>query len=374
MFKFLFKKSISSVILIVLIVITSIFLFDEFRPYFQYFPITNNEELMKMANTGGSSDFVKALYTYDDETKLTIIRDYYSKILENDDSLSLGERNIIENKILKSQTIDEFYQAYTDLFYYAIDIGTDAKHEAYFNKLERLSGEDYSDVNKRIENSLEKHRISYYFAMRYADRLMIIWSLSLFVFITFRFSVLNNKKVKYLIYPKSFKSYSYILNNIAVEFLIVLIVTSVQMFSFAFLFNWHLKGTYVTSIYDYVQVYLLFVVPSLLIIIGFINFLYYLFDSPFVAFPIYYIVESLSSKISPELGYTINKTNLIIRYDTLFEPLTAVEYNDLIINRIIMISMFIILLPVMFYILDKKRVGMFNFKLSIRGIKNEQKC
>ena len=145
------------------------------------------------------------------------------------------------------------------------------------------------------------------------------------------------------------------------------------MFIFAFLFDLHVKGIYSTDIYDYVKIYFIWVLPSLVILIATINLLYYIFDSPIVVFPIYYIIESISSKISPDLGFTINKTNLIIRYDTLFQPLSYVEQNDLTINRIMMISMTLIFIPTMVYIMETKRLGNYSLKIKIWGHKDGKK-
>lgn len=372
MFKFLLKKTIKSKILIIFIVITSISLFSEFLPYFQFFPTTSESDFIKMSRTGGSSDFAKHLSLHDEKTQMNIIKNYYGDILKNDKELSLEEIDIIENKILKSKTVDEFYEADTILFFYAVDNKIESKYEKITEKLELVSGENYMDVNKRIEKSLETTNISTYFAMRYADRLLIIWSLCLFLFITFRFCTLNNNKIKELIYTKHFKSSSYVLKNISVELMVIIVITFIQMLIFAILFDWHVKGVYITNVYDYLEVYLIFIVPSLMIIVAIINFLYYLFESPVVVFPIYYIIESISSKISPELGYTINKTNIILRYDTLFESLSKIEYQTIIMNRINMLILFVMLLPMMIYILDKKRAGKYKIKLFKRRFKNDK--
>lgn len=373
MFGFLLKKTVKSNIFIIIVLITSLSLLSEFMPYFQFFPIDSQDKLNHMSNVGGASDFVRCLSSYDEETQLKIAKDYYSNILVNDKSLKSGEKEIIQNKILESSNMDQFYDASVELFYYSIDIGTDAKHEAYFNELENTSGANYIDVNERIDDSIKDYNISYYFAMRYADRLVIMWSMLLFVFVTFRYCTMNGEKVRNLIYPKPFRSRKYVLENIGIEFLAVSIVAFIQMFIFAFLFDMHLKGVYVTDIYDYVKMYFVWVLPSLAILITIINLLYYIFDSPIVAFPIYYIIESISSKITPNLGYTINKTNLIIRYDTLFHPLSYVEQNDLMINRIIMVSMIIIFIPIMVHIMGKKRLGNYILKIRIWGQKNGKK-
>lgn len=342
-------------------------------PYFQFFPIDSQDKLNHMSNVGGASDFIMHLSSYDEEMQLKIAKDYYSNILAHDKSLKSGEKEIIQNKVLESSNMDQFYDAYTELFYYSINIGTVAKHEAYFNELENTSGDNYIDVNERINNSLNDYKISYYFAMRYADRLVIMWSMLLFVFVTYRYCTMNSDKIRSIIYPKSFSSWEYVIKNIGIEFLVIFIVTFIQMFIFAFLFNMHVKGVYVTVIYDYVKIYFIWVLPSLAILITIINLLYYIFDSPMVTFPIYYIIRSISSKISPGLGFTINKTNLIIRYDTLFQPLSFAEQNDLMINRIIMISMVFVLIPIMVYIMEKKRLGNYSFKISIWGHKNGKK-
>ncbi len=373
MFRFLLKKTMKSSIFIIIVIITSISLLSEFMPYFQFFPIDSQEKLNCMSNVGGSSDFVRSLSSYDEETQLKIAKDYYHNILANDKSLKSGEKEIIQNKILESSNMDQFYDAYTALFYYSIDIGTDAKHEAYFDKLDKMSGDNYINVNERIDNSIKDYKISYYFAMRYADRLVIMWSMLLFVFVTFRYCTMNSEKVRSLIYTKSFKSGEYVIKNIGIEFLVVSIVAFIQMFIFAFLFDMHVKGVYATDIYDYVKIYFIWVLPSMAILITVINLLYYIFDSPIVVFPIYYIIESTSSKISPDFGFAINKTNLIIRYDTLFQPLSYVEQNDLMINRIIMISIVLIIIPIMIYIMKKKRLGNYSLKIKIWERKNGKK-
>ena len=164
-------------------------------PYFQFFPIDSQEKLNHISNVGGASDFVKSLSYYDEGTQLKIAKNYYSNILANDKSLKSGEKEIIQNKILESSNMDQFYEAYTALFYHSIDSGTNAKHEAYFHKLQNTSGDNYINVNERIDISIKDYNISYYFAMRYADRLVIIWSMLLFVLVTFRYCTMNGEKV-----------------------------------------------------------------------------------------------------------------------------------------------------------------------------------
>lgn len=373
MFKFLLKREFKSPVLIAVVVITSFFLVIQFSAYFKYFPINSEEQFQKMHNAGGAYDFSSSIYTHDEQTQLVLMKEYYSNILNSDKELTVEQRTIIENKILKVENIDEFYNEYTEFYFYCVDNGGSEKQENYYNNLIDFSGDDYNDVNQRIDNSIKDCNISKYFSMRFADRMIVIWSLCIFLFITYRYYFFNRSKVKDLIYPKAFKSSRHIINNIATELLSLIIITSIQMFAFALLFDNHLKGFYSTSIYDYIQVYLVWVVPSLAIIIGLLNFLYYLFDSAIVVFPIYYIIQAISSKVSADVSYVINKTNIIIRYDKLLEGLTTVEYNNIAINRIIMISLFIILIPLMVYILNMKRNGRLNFKLILRRNRSGQK-
>jgi len=235
--------------------------------------------------------------------------------------------------------LDEFYIGYGELFHLAVDNNTYEKHERNYNHLIDFSGENYQDINIRIDKSLKNHDISYYFAMRFADRLVVIWSLCLLVFITYRYTMLNKKGVKDMVYSKRFNSMTYVLKNIGVELFCISLVTFIQLMIFGLLFHYHIAAIYSSNIIDYLLVYLTIIFPSLLVIITFVNLLYYIFESPVIAFPIFFIVESLASKVI-DRGFEINKTNFIIRYDTLFESFNAAEQNDLIINRVLMVFLY----------------------------------
>lgn len=372
MFIFLFKKTVKSPVLIISIIITSIFLLSDFMPYFQFFPIESEEDLIYMSNTGASGDFVKNIFLYDEETKIEKIVSFYNDILHNDLNLDHKEKEIIENKILKSKSYDEYLKGFTELFFYGANIGTHNKHQYYHDVLSNTSGENYLDVNKRIDDSLKNHRISEFFAMRFCDRVVIIWVFCTFAFITFTFSSLNNYRIKDILYPKAFKSSTFIFNNICIEIILLFAITFIQMIIFALLFCSHVKGVYDVNMFDFIKIYFIFVLPSIIVIVGILNFLYYVFDSPIIVFPIFYILQAFSSKVSPVYGYTINKTNFIIRYDTLFAPLSDIELNDLVFNRILMLIIFILLLPLMTYIFNLRRNGQVKFTVKLRR-KNDKK-
>lgn len=369
MFCFLLKKTLKSKVLIALVIVTSIFLLNEFLPYFHFFPIENQKNLMSLSNVGGCNDFVQKLYKHDEQKQIEIIKSYYKEVLEKDNQLTIEERKLIENGIMKVKTVDEYYEEYTELFFYTYKIGTSDKLDYYHEQLTKFSGENYLDANRRISKLVKDYNLSYFFSMRYADRLVVIWSMFLFLFVSYRYCSQNNRKLRGLIYPRAYKSVRYVLTNIGVEIIAICIFTAIQMFSFGIFFDLHVSGVYDTSIMDYVKVYFVFIVPSIAIIIGILNFLYYVFDSPVAVFPIYYVIDSMSSKIKNN-GFVINKTNLILRYDTLFKPLTDVQLNDILINRIIMITALLVLIPCMTYILDKKREGKIDIKLSMRRKKH----
>ena len=71
----------------------------------------------------------------------------------------------------------------------------------------------------------------------------------------------------------------------------------------------------------------------------------------------------ISSKIDPVSGYTINKTNLIIRYDTLFQSFSVVEQRDLLLNRGFVGLVSILLIFTAVIVFHQKRLGKFEIKL-----------
>ena len=363
MFLFAIKRYLKSPLTWILILVTSIFLGMEFEPYFDFFPIQSEQELVRMADTGGASDFVKTLDHYNEEEQLKKIKTFYQRILDTDEALSDGERRLIESEFLTLSSIDGLYDAFNNIYFYAVDFGREDIHQAYFDRLTLTSGETYLDVNKRIDRSLINNRVSEYFSLRFADRLMIIWVLPLFVFVSFKYYSMHYKDSKELVYCKQIRSFKFILANIFAEMSVVSVFTFSQIMVFGILFNMHINDFYTTSIRDFTFTYAFIVLPTLFVLIALLNVLYYIFESAIVVFPIYYIITKLSSKIDPVSGYTINKSNLIIRYDTLFQSFSEIEWKDLLFNRGFVSTLAIILIFVTVLVFDEKRLGKLEIKL-----------
>ena len=362
MFWFNFKKSVISPVIIIIIVITSLFLISEFYGYFTGFPIENQADLEKLAKVGSSTDFVKRLYAFDTDTQLQKIYKYYTNIVETDSELSILEKNIIQNKILTSKNYDEFMLAYTDLFFEGAKHGMELKHQNYLDILLETSGESYQDVNRRIKDSLKENKISYFFALRFSDRLMMIFMLSIFVFTSFRFYAFNQSRMEGLFWTKSYSNIKYIIVNYIVEIFILLLIAGIQMLLFAFIMNLNLGNNYSVSLSDYVWSFCVLIIPSFIVLISILFLLNHLFNSVMITFPIYFIIGFLSSKIVPELGYTINKSNLIIRYDTLFEPLSKIELYDLTFNRVLMLFISVLFIIFSTLVYNMRRNGVYQFK------------
>lgn len=363
MFLFSIKRYLKSPLLWVLVLVTSIFLGMEFEPYFDFFPIQSEQELVRMADTGGASDFVKTLDHYSEKEQVQKIKTFYQRILQTDEDLSDGERKIIEEEFLTLSNIEALYDAFNNIYFYSIDYGREDLHQAYFDKLTLTSGETYKDVNARIDQSLINNRISECFSLRFADRLMIIWVLPLFVLVSFKYYSMHYKDSKELTYCKQIRSSKFVLANIFAEMFMVSMLTFAQIMVFGIFFNMHIQDVYTSSISDFIFTYAFIVLPTLLVLIALLNVLYYIFESAIVAFPIYYVITKISSKIDPVSGYSINKTNLIIRYDTLFQSFSELEWSDLIFNRGFVTGVSILLIFITILVFNQKRIGRFEIKL-----------
>jgi hypothetical protein len=369
MLKLLLKKSRFSFVVILIAVITSLFLYNEFSNYIRYFPIDSQDELVQLSQVGGASDFVRLFYRQNEEDQLQIMKAYYAKIISSESEFNEDEEDFIRDKYLSSETMDVFRKHHSDMYFSALEKGREHIHERYYLNLEAVSGESFEDVNERIAQANKEGNVSKYFAMRFMDRQGIIWGICLFALGMYMHVTLFSHKHLSLMYAKSFASYKYILNICLTQFIIILTISFIQMLTFALVFTKVTNSVYVSLVSDFISVYLLWFIPSMVIAMMVINFLYMVFKNSLLVFPLYFIFFSISSKISDE-GFTIELFNLFLRYDTLFENLTALQVSTIFYNRIIMCTLSIMLFIFTAKIFDSTRNGSYNFELRFgRGIK-----
>lgn len=203
------------------------------------------------------------------------------------------------------------------------------------------------EINAYIENKLEQHSFSYYFARKFADFAGLFMGFFATVLLSMLFMQDTRKNTYELLHTKPISTASYIFGKAGGGFLICLFILGVLNLVF-----WLLCGIYTKSsgfevrLIDFLSATCLYILPNMLMIVAVYCFISMIFKNPLPAVPLlilYMVYSNMGSRNADGVyGYYGRPLAIMVRFpgqlfDTTPPPLVLLNQSFLILASILIL-------------------------------------
>lgn len=226
----------------------------------------------------------------------------------------------------------------------------------YESQMKRAS---VKEANHYINTSLNKHKYSNYFSLKYADYFgvyIIFYAILMFAFLFIRDS---KRDIYELLHTKPLKAREYIIGKIMGGMSALSIVVVVITILFDVLVMMHGKSVgFPVSFWDLWFSIVLFIIPNLLMVVSVYTAIAVLFKSPLPAVPaliLYMIYSNMGSRLEDgSYGYKIRKLAILVRFPDIFFE-TATPWQA-VFNQIILLLSSVLMILLSIAIWRRRRI------------------
>ena len=332
------------------LVIVLVGVYQLLSPYLKIHYFKSDEEIQSMSVTVLSdADIMEGYIPSSAEQKMELGIEKIKKTMIEEMKLPESQVNEIFSKT-KDMDIEEIAQ-YLDECGYSY-----AKYT--FEAMEYHQG-SMQEVNQYIEEKLQEHSFSYYFARKFADYTGLYMAFFSTILLAFLFLQDTRKNTYELLHTKPVRAWQYVLGKISGGFFAVLFVVVVINIFFATLCGIYAKNAgFSVNVVDFLVATCIYILPNMLMILCVYAVVALLFKNPLPAVPLlllYMIYSNMGSR-GPDgkFGYYGRPLAIMVRFPGNFfdtTPPPMVWMNQLFL---IVVSMVLVVLAI--YMWKRRRV------------------
>lgn len=218
---------------------------------------------------------------------------------------------------------------------------------------------DVSEVNTYIQEKMQEHTYSYYFARKYADFTGLFMAFFATILLAFLFLRDTRKDTYELLHTKPISAWQYILGKVGSGYIILMVVLAVLTIVFGGLCiaNGVTQGFSVNPL-DFIIADVLYIMPNMLMIVCVYAIAALIFKNPLPATPLLFLYIIYSNMggtaANGQYGYQGRLLSIIVRFpgrffDTEMPPM-------LLLNQTFLILASVSIICIAIYVWNRRRV------------------
>lgn len=334
---------IKKILPITLLIFTliSVFLTNNSIGYIKSFPIKTSIDINNLEHYKLLNKVFPRFETLSDKEKMTILNNYFQELIQNDITLKSNEIQYIKENFINKTKYSDYEQKWDQLYKISIENGTIEKFEKIRFNISYFSGMNLQDVQNKLSEIDKNQNLSFDFAYELADKIIILWSLFIYILVGYFFYIYRNKNSEVFIMTSPYNPTKYSLCNLLKIQSTILFLASLEYITFSLIIHNKIKFDYVSVFSDYLIVLFMIIWISIIFFISLAYFLNEVSKKIYITAPLYYTV--CFSFITPTLEKSKLKILLpYIRRDMF--TLIDKQFCDLLfLNRLVIFILTILL-------------------------------
>lgn len=282
-------KKIFPIVLLIFTLIST-FLANNSIGYIKSFPIKTSYDINSLEHYKLLNKVFPRFETLPDREKMEILNKYFKDLIQNDVTLKSNEIQYIKENFINKEKYNDYEKKWDQLYKIAIENGTIEKFEKIRFDISYFSGMDLQDVQSRLYETGKNHNLSFDFAYELADKIIILWSLFIYIVVGYYFYIYRNKNSEVFIITSPYSPTKYSLCNLLKIQSTILLLASLEYIILSLIIHSKIKFDYLSSFSDYLIVLFMLIWISIIFLISLAYFLNEISRKIYLTAPIYYSI------------------------------------------------------------------------------------